>query len=55
MFQLVQRGIELTPAERMRAMSSEWADLAKQYEEDYSIVVNCKFRRKLLRLPKLIA
>ncbi|KAH8597955.1 hypothetical protein B0O99DRAFT_507415, partial [Bisporella sp. PMI_857] len=40
MFQLVQRGITLTPTEQMRAKSTEWAVLAKQYEEDYSIVVN---------------
>lgn len=42
MFQLVQRGIALTPAEKMRAMSTEWAAFAKQYVEDYSIVVNCR-------------
>lgn len=41
MFQLVQRGIALTPAEKMRAKSTEWAAFAKQYEEDYSIIVNC--------------
>jgi len=41
MFQLVQRGIALTPAEKMRAKSTEWAAFAKQFEEDYSIVVNC--------------
>jgi len=40
MFQLVQRGITLTPAEKMRAKSTEWAQFAKQYEEDYSIIVN---------------
>lgn len=40
MFQLVQRGVPLTPAEKMRAMSTEWATFAKQYVEDYSIVVN---------------
>ena len=43
MFQLVQRGIALTPAEKMRAMSTEWATFAKQYEEDYSMIVNCEF------------
>lgn len=43
MFQLVQRGIALTPAEKMRAMSTEWATFAKQYEEDYPMIVNCKF------------
>lgn len=42
MFQLVQRGIALTPAERMKAMSTEWAQFTKKYEEDYSIVVNCE-------------
>lgn len=41
MFQLVQRGIALTPAEKMRAMSTEWSTFTKQYVEDYSIVVNC--------------
>ncbi|KUJ23432.1 uncharacterized protein LY89DRAFT_550042, partial [Mollisia scopiformis] len=40
MFQLVQRGIALTPAEKMRALSTEWAMLTKQFEEDYALVVN---------------
>ncbi|RDW79941.1 hypothetical protein BP6252_04579 [Coleophoma cylindrospora] len=40
MFQLVQRGIALTPAERMKAMSTEWAQFTKRYEEDYCLVVN---------------
>lgn len=43
MFQLVQRGIALTPAEKMRAMSTEWATFAKQYEEDYPMIVNCEY------------
>jgi hypothetical protein len=43
MFQLVQRGVALTPAEKMRAMSTEWALFTKQYEDDYEMVVNCKF------------
>jgi hypothetical protein len=42
MFQLVQRGMPLTPAEKMRALSTKWAVFAKQYEEDYAMVVNCK-------------
>ncbi|TVY21897.1 hypothetical protein LARI1_G000276 [Lachnellula arida] len=40
MFQLVQRGIALTPAEKMRAMSTEWATFTKQYEDDYTLIVN---------------
>jgi hypothetical protein len=43
MFQLVQRGIALTPAEKMRAMSTEWATFTKQYEDDYPMIVNCKY------------
>lgn len=43
MFQLVQRGMPLTPAEKMRALSTKWASFTKQYEEDYAIVVNCLF------------
>ena len=43
MFQLVQRGVALTPAEKMRAMSTEWATFAKQYEDDYPLVINCKW------------
>ncbi|KAL5317190.1 hypothetical protein ACEPPN_014285 [Leptodophora sp. 'Broadleaf-Isolate-01'] len=43
MFQLVQRGIALTPAEKMRAMSSEWATFTRQYEDDYQLIVN-RFR-----------
>ncbi|TVY83145.1 hypothetical protein LSUE1_G002651 [Lachnellula suecica] len=39
MFQLVQRGIALTPAEKMRAMSTEWANFTKQYEDDYTLIV----------------
>lgn len=42
MFQLVQRGVPLTPAERMRALSTEWANFAKKYEDDYSKIVNRK-------------
>lgn len=42
MFQLVQRGIALTPAEKMRAMSTEWAIFAKQFEDDYALVLSCK-------------
>lgn len=42
MFQLVQRGIALTPAEKMRAMSSEWATFARKYEDDYSLILNRK-------------
>jgi hypothetical protein len=48
MFQLVQRGIALTPAEKMRAMSTEWAAFAKQYEDDYILIVNCKYGRNTL-------
>jgi hypothetical protein len=43
MFQLVQRGMPLTPAEKMRALSTTWAVFAKQYEEDYAEIVNCKY------------
>ncbi len=42
MFQLVQRGMPLTPAEKLRALSTTWAVFAKQYEQDYAKVVNCK-------------
>ncbi|PBP28406.1 hypothetical protein BUE80_DR000793 [Diplocarpon rosae] len=42
MFQLVQRGIALTPAERMRAMSTEWAMFTRQFEDDYALIVNRK-------------
>ncbi|KAM0125470.1 hypothetical protein ACHAQE_001530 [Botrytis cinerea] len=42
MFQLVQRGIALSPAEKMRAMSTEWARFTRIYEDDYAMVVNCK-------------
>lgn len=48
MFQLVQRGIALTPAEKMRAMSTEWSAFTRQYVEDYSIVVNCKSLQTLI-------
>ncbi|ESZ98446.1 hypothetical protein SBOR_1108 [Sclerotinia borealis F-4128] len=40
MFQLVQRGIALSPAEKMRAMSTKWARFTRLYEEDYSMVIN---------------
>ncbi|KAL5353294.1 hypothetical protein ACLOAV_001330 [Pseudogymnoascus australis] len=40
MFQLVQRGMPLTPAEKMRAMSTPWANFAKQYEIDYPAVLS---------------
>ncbi|EDO02560.1 predicted protein [Sclerotinia sclerotiorum 1980 UF-70] len=40
MFQLVQRGIALSPAEEMRAMSTEWAKFTRIYEDDYAMVVN---------------
>lgn len=55
MFQLVQRGIALTPAEKMRAMSTEWATFTKQYEDDYTLIVNCKFNniKYYLQLVKL--
>jgi hypothetical protein len=43
MFQLVQRGIALTPAEKMRAMSTEWAEFTRQYEEDYSMIINRQY------------
>jgi hypothetical protein len=43
MFQLVQRGVALTPAEKMRAMSTEWATFAKKYEDDYPMIVNCEY------------
>jgi hypothetical protein len=39
----VQRGIALTPAEKMRAMSTEWAKFARQYEEDYSMVMGRQY------------
>jgi hypothetical protein len=42
MFQLVQRGMPLTPAERMRALSTAWATFGKQYEIDYPKVVSRK-------------
>ncbi|KAJ5053722.1 uncharacterized protein L3040_000013 [Drepanopeziza brunnea f. sp. 'multigermtubi'] len=40
MFQLVQRGIALTPAEKMRTMSTEWAAFTRQFEDDYALIVN---------------
>lgn len=40
MFQLVQRGIALSPAEEMRAMSTEWAKFTRIYDDDYAMVVN---------------
>lgn len=40
MFQLVQRGMPLTPAEKMRALSTPWANFAKQYEIDYPTVLS---------------
>ncbi|KAG4033818.1 hypothetical protein MFRU_004g03210 [Monilinia fructicola] len=40
MFQLVQRGIALSPAEKMRAMSTEWARFTRLYEDDYAMVIN---------------
>lgn len=43
MFQLVQKGIALTPAEKMRAMSTEWATLTKEFEDMYPTVINCKY------------
>ena len=39
MFQLVQRGMPLSPAEKMRALSTEWANLGKKFEKDYSQIV----------------
>ena len=42
MFQLVQRGVALTAAEKMRALSTDWALFTKKYEDDYSLVINCK-------------
>ncbi|KAI9647758.1 hypothetical protein NHQ30_004146 [Ciborinia camelliae] len=40
MFQLVQRGVALSPAEKMRAMSTEWARFTRLYEDDYAMVIN---------------
>ncbi|QSZ36674.1 hypothetical protein DSL72_006555 [Monilinia vaccinii-corymbosi] len=40
MFQLVQRGIALSAAEKMRAMSTEWARFTRLYEDDYAMVIN---------------
>lgn len=42
MFQLVQRGMPLTPAEKLQALSTKWAAFTKQYEADYNGIVNCK-------------
>lgn len=42
MFQLVQRGMPLTPAEKLRAMSTNWATFGKKYEADYPRVINRK-------------
>ncbi|OWP02851.1 hypothetical protein B2J93_1305 [Marssonina coronariae] len=38
MVQLVQRGIALTPAEKMRAMSTKWAMFIRQFEDDYALI-----------------
>lgn len=46
MFQLVQRGMPLTPAEKLRAMSTNWANFAKQYEQDYPSVIACTLTLK---------
>lgn len=40
MFQLVQRGMPLSPAEKMRALSTQWAILGKKFETDYPMIVN---------------
>lgn len=40
MFQLVQRGMPLSPAEKMRALSTNWANLAKKFEADYPMIIN---------------
>ncbi len=43
MFQLVQRGVPLTPAEKMRALSTKWATFGKEFEERYAKVLNCEY------------
>lgn len=40
MFQLVQRGLPLTPAEKMRALSTPFANLTKSYEKDYATILS---------------
>lgn len=40
MFQLVQKGMPLTPAERMRALSTDWAKFAKEFEADFPKIIN---------------
>ncbi|KAH8811477.1 hypothetical protein F5884DRAFT_749854 [Xylogone sp. PMI_703] len=46
MFQSVQRGIALTPAEKLRAMSTEWAQFTKEYEENYSTILNLSKQKR---------
>ena len=44
-FSRVQLGIPLSLAEKLRATSGEWQELAKLYEKDFASIVGCKFEK----------
>lgn len=55
MIRLGQKGTTLSASEKLRAKSTELAQLAKQYAEDYAIVTNRKITTPaFLRRTKLL-
>jgi hypothetical protein len=45
LFGRVQQGIQLTTAEKLRATTGKWQDLAKDFEHDFNVVMRSKFSR----------
>lgn len=41
MFQLVQKGVTMTAAEKWRGMSTPWAMFTKEVERRFPKIVNC--------------
>lgn len=47
MFQLVQKGVTMTAAEKWRSLSTPWAMYAKDMELRFHTVVGCEYRNFL--------
>lgn len=43
LFERVQRGNPLTPAERFQAKKGDWQNLAQSFQKDFPRVANCRF------------
>ncbi|KAF2839870.1 hypothetical protein M501DRAFT_909464, partial [Patellaria atrata CBS 101060] len=55
LFGRVQKGVQLTPAEKLRATTGSWQKFAKLFEQDFSTVVNLSTTARSLGFRHILA